>query len=51
MIGAGDCCIRDSEGRICAWLVGMSDEDIKNFLDKYPGTYLSVAEETEEGIR
>lgn len=46
-------CIRDaySNDRICAWLVGMSDEDIKNFLDKYPGTYLSVAEETEEGIR
>ena len=34
-------CIRDSEGRICAWTVGMSDDDVLAFLEKYEGTYLS----------
>lgn len=34
-------CIRDREGRICAWTVGMTDDDIRAFLEKYEGTYLS----------
>lgn len=34
-------CIRDREGRICAWTVGMSDDDVRAFLEKYEGTYLS----------
>ena len=36
-------CIRDSEGRIVAWTVGMSNEDVEDFLAKNPGTYLSTA--------
>ena len=34
-------CIRDREGRICAWTVGMSDEDVQEFLAKNEGTSLS----------
>lgn len=36
-------CIRDSEERIVAWTVGMSDEDVDAFLENHPGTYLSIA--------
>lgn len=35
-------CIRDREGRICAWLTGMSDEDEFEFLKNNAGTYCSV---------
>ena len=40
--------IRDKERKIVAWLVGMSDEEVQNFLRKYPGTYLSIAEWNEK---
>lgn len=35
-------CIRDKDGRICAWLVGMTDEEVRDFLSAHPGTYISV---------
>ena len=37
-------CIRDENGCICAWTVGMSDDEIVEFLKKYPGTYVSTVE-------
>jgi hypothetical protein len=40
--------IRDSEGKICAWLVGMSSEEIEDYLRKHPGSYRSTAEWCEE---
>lgn len=42
-------CIRDAEGRICAWEVGMSEEAIEEFLEKYPGTYRSASIADENG--
>lgn len=35
-------CIRDREGRICAWTAGMSDEEVRGFLARNEGTYLSA---------
>ena len=32
---------KDKEGRIIAWLVGMSAEDQARFQKKYPDSYLS----------
>lgn len=32
---------KDKEGRIVAWLVGMSPEDQARFLKNYPDSYLS----------
>lgn len=37
-------CIRNAEGLICAWTVGMSEEAIQNFLSTYEGTYLDTEE-------
>lgn len=45
----GELCIRDQDGRICAWLVGMSEDEITGFLDKYPGTHRSVSVPDEWG--
>ena len=50
-LGVNDPCIRDRDGRICAWCIGMSDEDIEHFLAKYEGTYRSVGRETPDGVR
>lgn len=35
-------CIRNQNGEIVAWLVGMSEEEIEAWFKKYPDTYLSV---------
>ena len=35
-------CIRDKNGYIVAWLVGMSNEEIAEWFKKYPDNYLSV---------
>lgn len=35
-------CIRTREGLICAWTVGMSEEEIQKFLKNNDGTYLSA---------
>lgn len=51
MLGVNDPCIRNRDGKICAWCVGMSEEDIENFLETYEGTYRSVGIETQEGVR
>lgn len=41
----GELCIRDKDKRIIAWCVGMSEEDIEEFLHKYvaDGAHRSVA--------
>ena len=45
-------CIKDREGRICGWLVGMSDDEIDEFLISHPGTHIDVyREEGEENGR
>lgn len=46
-------CIRDREGRIVAWQVGYSDEDLKNLLERHKdeGWHTSYAEYTENGLR
>ena len=51
LLGDGNRCIRDSQGRICAWLAGMSDEQVVLFLETYPGTYVSTAKwDKEKGM-
>ena len=42
-------CIRDREGRICAWLAGMSDADVRKYLAKHKGTYLSCERRDKNG--
>lgn len=41
----GELCIRDKDKRIMAWCVGMSEEDIEEFLQKYvvDGAHRSIA--------
>lgn len=36
-------CIRDKDGRIVAWCVGYSDNELKSFLKRHPGWYFSGA--------
>ena len=45
--------LRDEQGRICAWLVGMTAEDIQQFQKENPNTYINKAvwDEKEGGIR
>jgi len=34
-------CIRNKDGYIIAWIVGMSDDEITEFLKNNPGSYRS----------
>lgn len=34
-------CIRDKDGRIVAYCVGCSEEELKNLLKKHPGWHYS----------
>ena len=42
VLGEGDRCLRDSEGKIIAWGVGTTDEDWEALIKKNPGSYESV---------
>ena len=44
-------CIKDRNGRVCAWLVGMSDEEAQDYLKNHKGTYLSVERLDRNGYR
>lgn len=44
-------CIRDEQGRIVAWQVGYSDEELDDLLKRHPGWHRSHAEYTMEGLR
>jgi len=37
-------CYRDKDGRIVAWDVGMSEEDIEKMLKEHPDYYRSTEE-------
>lgn len=37
-------CYRDKDGLIVAWDVGMSEEDVKEMLEKHPDYYRSTTE-------
>ena len=51
LIRTKDHVYRDKEGRIIAWLVGMTKEDEEELIEKNPGCYLSNAKyDTERGI-
>lgn len=50
-LGVGDPCLRDADGRVYAWCVGMSGEDISGFLREHPWLFLSTGIETREGVR
>lgn len=39
--GELELCIRDENGKIVAWQVGMSDEDIEDMLKRHKGWYRS----------
>ena len=43
MYGEGDGVIRNAEGKIIAWSVGTSEEELKQILKENPGSYESVA--------
>lgn len=37
-------CIKNKDGYIIAWLVGMSEKDIERTLENNPGSYRSYVE-------
>lgn len=36
-------CVKDKDGRIVAWCVGYSDNELKSLLKRHPGWYVSGA--------
>lgn len=42
ILGEGDRCMRDKQGRIIAWAAGTPKEDRDKLLKEIPGSYESV---------
>jgi len=36
-------CVKDKDGRIVAWCVGYSENELKSLLKRHPGWYVSGA--------